>query len=80
MMPWPPCEGKAILRQIGRARPARIDSPRGIGHEVSPSVRNALVLMFQTDSWAACHRPSVWGSSTLLELGNSLGSEGRVTP
>ena len=31
------------------------------------------VFMFQTVSWAACHRPSVCGSSTPLVLGNRVG-------
>ncbi len=77
MTPWPPWETGSP--SSGRARPARIDSPAASA-EVSPSVRKVSVFMFQTVSWAACHRPSVCGSSTPFVFGNSFVSEGRVTP
>ena len=70
---------ETVSPSSGRTSPARIDSPAASA-EVAPSVRKVSVFMFQTVSCAACHSPSVCGFSTPLVLGNSVGSEGRVTP
>ena len=56
MTPCPPWA--TVSPSSGRTSPARIESPAASA-DVAPSVRKVFVFMFQTDSWAACHLPSV---------------------